>query len=100
MGGLGAALGRLQERGAGEGAPNKEPGDALNKKSSGDHKGHSGHIHRHENGKHHVTVHDKQGQLVHHSEHGSWNEAAQELGQHGAGGAGEPSEDSQPGAGL
>ena len=67
----------------------------------GGHKGTIGHIHAHSNGKHHVTVHDKNGQLVHHSEHPSWQEASRELGTHGAGGGGDAKESSMPaGPGL
>ena len=96
MDNLGEALGRFQSSGGSE--PKEEPeAPEMAEKSGGKHEGHSGHIHKHKNGKHHVTVHDKNGQLTHHSEHGSWNEAAQELGQHGAGG---PSENSEPGEAM
>lgn len=63
---------------------NRAEGSSEHKGGGGGHKGHSGHVMRHSNGKHHVTVHDKHGQMVHHSEHNSWKEASDELGQHGA----------------
>ena len=85
---------KASEEPAGDGAQNDKA------KDQNTHEGHSGHIHRHKNGSHHVTVHDKHGRLTHHSEHASWQEAAQELGQHGAPEGGQPSEDSQPGEGM
>jgi hypothetical protein len=46
-------------------------------------KGHSFHIKKHKNGKHHLTVEGENGQLVHHSEHDSLDEAADEAKKHG-----------------
>ncbi len=81
--GLDDALSRFGGAGESEPEPKEESG-GKSEESKGGHKGHIGHIHKHDNGTHHVTVHDKNNQLVHHSEHGSWQEAARELGTHGA----------------
>lgn len=82
MDGLGAALGRMTEN-AGEQDSGEPP--AKHEKSKGS-KGHSFHVHRHKDGKHHLTVHGEHGQLTHHSEHTSLQEAANEMAQHGEGG--------------
>ena len=64
--------------------PMEETGKTESETSSaGDGKGHTFHIHKHKDGKHHLTVHGEHGQLVHHSEHDSLEEAAEEMKQHG-----------------
>lgn len=89
MDGLGEALSRFGKNASSD----KEPGEEHEpaKKSKGG-KGHSFHVHRHSDGTHHLTVHGKDGQLMHHSEHGSMDEATEEMkNQAGEGGGeGEP----------
>jgi hypothetical protein len=91
MDGLGEALGRFNktlgdEPAGGETAESKPPKKA---KKGGGGKGHTFHVHRHTDGTHHLTVHGEDGQLMHHSEHGSLDEAAEEMKAHGGEG-GEP----------
>jgi hypothetical protein len=81
--GLGDALGRFNKA-AGESPQAKEKERPGQKKSETTKHGHSYHVHVHANGEHHLTIH-KGGQLVHHSIHGSMDEAAEAMKQHAAG---------------
>lgn len=79
---IGEALGRFNktlEHNEPEGDEEKAP-----KESHG--KGHSFHVHKHKDGSHHLTVHGEHGQMIHHSEHPSLEEAADEMKGHGGGG--------------
>lgn len=84
MDGLGEALGRFNKSKSSEN-PEENDTDRVGKKepSETSEKGHSFHVHKHKDGTHHLTVHGANGQLVHHSEHGSLEEAAEEMKQHG-----------------
>ncbi len=79
--GIGGALGRFNKT-----LEHNEPeGDEKEEKSEGggEGKGHTFHVHKHTDGKHHLTVHGEHGKLMHHSEHESLEEAADEMKQHG-----------------
>ena len=80
MDGLGEAVDRWK---GSQSEPSEEaPPPAEEGSGDGGGKGHTFHIHKHKDGKHHLTVFGDGG-LVHHSEHGSLEEAADELKHHG-----------------
>ena len=81
MDGLGEAVSRFNEREPDE-APAHEDGETEGS-GHGDAHGHTFHVHKHKDGKHHLTVHGGHGQLTHHSEHESLEEAAEEMKNHG-----------------
>ena len=80
--GLNDAVSRYQE--SSEPEPSGEAGTETSKTTGdGNEKGHTFHVRKHKNGKHHLTVMGENGQLVHHSEHDSLDEAAEEMKNHG-----------------
>ncbi len=81
MDGLGEAVNRWNE-GGGESEPPREENQTEGSGDGGG-KGHTFHVHKHKDGKHHLTVHGDHGQLMHHSEHESLEEAAEEMKNHG-----------------
>ena len=83
MDGLGEAVDRFNSSEPNEAeAP---PPEETEGSGDGGGKGHTFHVRKHKNGKHHLTVEGDNGQLVHHSEHESLDEAAEEMKQHGEG---------------
>jgi len=81
MDGLGEAVDRWK---GSQSEPSEEaPPPADEGSGDGGGKGHTFHVHHAKDGKHHLTVHGDNGQLVHHSEHGSLEEAAEEMKKHG-----------------
>jgi hypothetical protein len=91
--GLGDALARFNKSSGPGTVDDKTLGNDTGKGSKSE-TGHTFHVHRHTNGSHHLTVHGKHGQMVHHSEHDSLEAAAQEMTKHGGGGAGKEAGDS------
>lgn len=78
MEGLGDAVSRYNEE------PEKEsPMEEQAPEGEEGGKGHTFHVHKHKNGKHHLTVEGDGGQMVHHSEHDSLEDAAEEMKGHG-----------------
>jgi VCBS repeat-containing protein len=81
--GLSDALGRFNKSAS---ATNPEANDTdkagKDEKSETSVHGHHHQVHVHKDGTHHYTVHHG-GQMVHHSEHGSLEEAAEEMKKHG-----------------
>lgn len=86
--GLDDALDRFNKS-SGPGTVDEDTRDEGKGKKSATGGGHAFHIHKHTDGSHHLTVHGKHGQLIHHSEHGSMEEAAEAMKAHAAGGGGE-----------
>lgn len=88
MNGLGEALSRFNSASS-ESPHEKEhekPGHSKDETSKhGGGKYHRAEIHAHKDGSHHLTVHHG-GQMIHHSEHGSVQEATDALHQHLGGG--------------
>jgi hypothetical protein len=97
--GLGEALSRFNSnRSSGPGeVDDKTLGADKGKGKKSVTGGHHYEVHVHKGGTHHLLAH-KGGQLMHHSEHGSMEEAAQAMIHHAGGGeaeeAGAPSEPS------
>jgi hypothetical protein len=94
--GLGEAIDRFNSRGGEPSQREEAPAEKPAGKSSGTH-GHVHAIHSHKDGSHHLIVHHG-GQMIHHSEHPSFEEAHAAMKQHAMGG--QPSEDSQPGESM
>lgn len=86
MDGLSEALGRFNSSKSEE---NPVPGDSdkvgkdEKSETTKGGEGHMFHIHKHDDGSHHLMVHGHHGQLVHHSEHESLEDAAEEMKKHG-----------------
>ena len=82
MDGLGDAVARFNDHDVDDMPPPKEE-EMTEGSGDGGGKGHTFHVHKHKDGKHHLTVHGEGGQMVHHSEHDSLEEAAEEMKKHG-----------------